>query len=404
MKLLVFAHTPPPHHGQSFMVKMLLDHLREDSRFECHHVDARFSDEVGQIGQASLGKIKRALKFSLAAIRLRFRHRVTTFYYVPASATRAAMYRDWVVMALCRPFFSKFIFHWHSAGLADWLINSARPWERAITRFLLRRPALCIVLAENLRHDAEFLNARRVEVIPNGLPDPCPQFWSTLAPARQARLAELRALMAGQPGSASPSTRPPVFRVLFLSLCMREKGLFDAVEAIALANRQLTASGHALRMQLIVAGKFYLETGRVEFEQRVAQPDLNGSAPADAPVASYRGFVSGETKGALFREADCFCFPSYYPMEGHPVSVVEALAHGLPVVASRWRALPDLFPENYPGLVNPKAPEELAAKLLEFVTLGAGAELRRRYEALYWEASYIERMKAALLQVEHERA
>jgi hypothetical protein len=25
MKLLVFAHTPPPHHGQSYMVKLMLD-------------------------------------------------------------------------------------------------------------------------------------------------------------------------------------------------------------------------------------------------------------------------------------------------------------------------------------------------------------------------------------------
>ena len=24
MKLLVFAHTPPPHHGQSYMVQLLL--------------------------------------------------------------------------------------------------------------------------------------------------------------------------------------------------------------------------------------------------------------------------------------------------------------------------------------------------------------------------------------------
>jgi hypothetical protein len=40
-KILVFAHVPPPHHGQSVMVQVLLDGLREDERFEVHHVDGR---------------------------------------------------------------------------------------------------------------------------------------------------------------------------------------------------------------------------------------------------------------------------------------------------------------------------------------------------------------------------
>ena len=31
MKLLVFAHTPPPHHGQSYMVKLMLDGFGGDA-------------------------------------------------------------------------------------------------------------------------------------------------------------------------------------------------------------------------------------------------------------------------------------------------------------------------------------------------------------------------------------
>ena len=32
MKLLVFAHTPPPHHGQSYMVQLMLDGFGGDAR------------------------------------------------------------------------------------------------------------------------------------------------------------------------------------------------------------------------------------------------------------------------------------------------------------------------------------------------------------------------------------
>jgi hypothetical protein len=40
-KILFFAHVPPPHHGQSVMVKIMLEGLRADPRFKVHHVDAR---------------------------------------------------------------------------------------------------------------------------------------------------------------------------------------------------------------------------------------------------------------------------------------------------------------------------------------------------------------------------
>src|SRR5882757_8260343 len=51
MKLLVFAHTPPPHHGQSYMVQLMLAGFGGDARrkkgaaaspygVECYHVNA----------------------------------------------------------------------------------------------------------------------------------------------------------------------------------------------------------------------------------------------------------------------------------------------------------------------------------------------------------------------------
>src|SRR6185436_11686697 len=62
MKLLVFAHIPPPHHGQSYMVQLMLDGFGGDCRkrrdaaaqtpyqIECYHVDARVSHNLEDIG------------------------------------------------------------------------------------------------------------------------------------------------------------------------------------------------------------------------------------------------------------------------------------------------------------------------------------------------------------------
>src|SRR5216117_737930 len=140
MKLLVFAHTPPPHHGQSYMVQLMLAGFGGDRRrrrgrgrepavamtpdergsfdIECYHVNARLSQKLEDIGILRFGKLFLLLGYCLQAIWCRYRFGVSNFYYVPAPGKRSALYRDWVVMLICRPFFKRVILHWHAAGLA----------------------------------------------------------------------------------------------------------------------------------------------------------------------------------------------------------------------------------------------------------------------------------------------
>ena len=46
------------------------------------------------------------------------------------------------------------------------------------------------------------------------------------------------------------------------------------------------------------------------------------------------GFVSGEQKNALLREADLFCFPTYYQNENQPVNFVFPGGRAVPSNAS----------------------------------------------------------------------
>ena len=104
VKILVFAHKPPPHHGQSYMVQLLVDALGGDvrtlsqrgpsSRIECYHLDARYSADTDDVGQARFSKVLLALKYSLQAVWCRFRHGVRHLYYVPAFPARTPVYRD----------------------------------------------------------------------------------------------------------------------------------------------------------------------------------------------------------------------------------------------------------------------------------------------------------------------
>src|ERR1700689_5863060 len=107
MKLLIFAHTPPPHHGQSYMVKLMLDGFGGDVRrrpagsppgpgIECYHVNVRFSRDLSDVGEFQGAKILLIFWFCLQAIWIRFRYDVRYFYYVPAPGKAVALYRDWL--------------------------------------------------------------------------------------------------------------------------------------------------------------------------------------------------------------------------------------------------------------------------------------------------------------------
>jgi glycosyltransferase involved in cell wall biosynthesis len=105
--------------------------------------------------------------------------------------------------------------------------------------------------------------------------------------------------------------------------------------------------------------------------------------------AEALGRVSDEELLDLYRGASCFLDTTLY--EGFGYGVLEAMACGAPVVASRVSSIPEVVGEA--GLLcDPQSPDELAAAVKSVLT-GAGLadDLRRRgFEraaAFSWEAT-----------------
>jgi glycosyltransferase involved in cell wall biosynthesis len=120
-----------------------------------------------------------------------------------------------------------------------------------------------------------------------------------------------------------------------------------------------------------------------------------GAGPLQSLVAgqlgaAYGGFASGEQVGAHMRDAAFLVVPSV----GHeqmPVTVLEAFANGLPVIASRRGALADMVRDGVTGLLtDPDSASDLAQKIrwasdhperMEEMGRAARAEYERLYTA-----------------------
>jgi len=383
MRLVVFAHVPPPHHGQSQMVQYLVEGFRSNPALgiEVEHVDARLSDDLTDVGSARGGKLGRLFGYCWQAIQARFRTGARLWYYVPSPPKRNSLYRDWLVMLLVRPWYRHTVFHWHAVGLGAWLESSARPWERWISLRLLGRPNLSIALSEFNAPDARRFTPRNEAIVANGVPDPCPDFNAALS-ARRMERGRLRAKNGGE------------VRVLFLAHCTRDKGLFDALEAIALANAIEAAGPGETRLSFVldVAGTFVHAQDEAEFSNRVACSDLK-------QCVRHLGFVSGSAKSACLRAADLFLFPSYYANEGQPLNLIEAMAHGLSPVTTRWRGIPEMLPDGYVGLVAPGDPKASARALVEVARMENGLRFRQRYLDRFALDAHLRNLSQALLLV-----
>lgn len=398
MRVLVFAHVPPPHHGQSYMIQQMLENLGKPGSGEdlvLYHVNARLSDGMDDIGAWRIGKFFRLANYILQAWWLRWKYAPEALYYVPAPAKRSALYRDWLVLALVGPCFRVWIFHWHSTGLGQWVREAAfggviHRLEAWITRRLFDRHDLSCVLNEWGRRDVEVFSPLRVAVVANGIPDPCPDFASTLLPERQLRWRQR---------SVHQKEAPALLQVLYLAHATRSKGLFDAVEAVALANARLKQRGNVLRISLTVAGAFISRDEEAAFRERIGHDDFLLDGSSGRCAVTYAGFVGPEEKDRLLRQADALCFASFFPNEGQPVSVIEALAYGLPVVLSRWRALPEMISPVLAYLVDSSDPSALAEVLPTLANEERFTQYREHFLNHYSLATHCARLREAFLSV-----
>ena len=140
----------------------------------------------------------------------------------------------------------------------------------------------------------------------------------------------------------------------FVQACrlIEKKGLKTALRAFAEFH-----AGHP-KAKFIIAGDGPM---KVELEKMIAELELN-------EAVELRGFLAQAELAALYRSSHVFLHPSEMPpdqnQEGVPNSMLEAMATGLPVVATTHGGIPEAVSHERTGLLVPERdPSALHAAL-----------------------------------------
>jgi glycosyltransferase involved in cell wall biosynthesis len=172
-----------------------------------------------------------------------------------------------------------------------------------------------------------------------------------------------------------PGEKHRCFNILYLARIEKLKGIYDALDAYALLKAEhpfvsLTVAGDGCELG---------DAKRYATSQKLAD-------------VFFLGHVEGKLKFASFRSADAYLFPSY--TEGLPISVLEAMAYGLPVVTCAVGGLGDFFENGTMGFIteshDPLVLSSLLGQLLDQPVLCRRIGIfNRRYAAKHFAAARI---------------
>lgn len=319
-QIIFLGKLPPPYIGPSVACEIIINSKLKDE-FQLIHLDTSDHRDINTLGKIDFGNIYYALKQYTMLLRYLLKYR-DAIVYVPAGQTTVGYIRDAVFIVIAKMFGRKVITHLRGGNFLNWY-NTAPGYAKWIVRRVHPRVDAQIILGNNLKRLFNWiLPENKLHVIPNG--------GNYDVPPLQRNAEKIK--------------------ILYLGNFIGTKGVLESLHAIEYL------SDYGNKIEFVFAGEWRDEPTKTAFLQfQKNNPHL--------PV-TLAGPVSGKAKFELLASCDIFVFPTYYPNEGHPWVIVEAMSASLPVISTDHAAISESVIEGLNGfLVQKRNAKEVADKI-----------------------------------------
>ncbi|WP_413248299.1 glycosyltransferase family 4 protein [Sinomonas flava] len=332
---------------------MTLIFLETLAKAELSHylVERRFSRTLDDVGRFSFRKLASAVGLLMRVARCQSRYRPAA-WVIFITNRPASFIVDWAIIELLTLLRQPLIHYVHTIGFRD--LAAKNRILNLMVRRSLRAADKIVCLGSSLMEDVAWAVSENVSVIPN-------------TPLRTYDAAHSRVRKQN--------------RLLFLSNLLPDKGAGDFVEcAIELCRRGSADS-------FVIAGPAPDEPTRQELIQRIEASGFDDRIELIGPVDE-------DQKQRLFASATALVFPSKYRFEAQPLTIVEALSAGVPIIAYDTGGIRDLVISGKTGVLVRQGDLRLLREAVERVVedaeyrnaLSAGA--RRHFSEHFSRQAY----------------
>ena len=302
ISILLIGPFPEPLSGVSIANQVVNEVLSEDSQFEVDLINTSYSIFDEEIGKFSFKKAFFYLTLNLNIFKI-FKHKII---YITPGQTFYGILKYGFFIILGSVFRKELIIHVHGNYLGK-EYQSLKGFKRVLFYFLVSRFTKGIVLSNSLKHNlTPFLEDKNIFSLPNF--------------AQDYLYAEDKKLVNDE------------LRIFYLSNLMKEKGIFCLLNAL----KNLEKNNIIYKAK--IAGNI---------DQKYSKEILN--LFTELKNAEYIGVVNGDDKKNLLKWGNVFVLPTFYKMEGQPISILEAMATKNLVVTTNHAGIPDIFKDKVNG-------------------------------------------------------
>jgi glycosyltransferase involved in cell wall biosynthesis len=306
-KVLFILHRSPPSHGASKVGEFIASSSKLGGEFDCRFITIRSSDTISEIGRFTLKKIYLVAELYIKVIWALINFKPDTIYFT-ASIRSVAFYRDLLVSTLWKSysFFRKadVYYHYHTKGIDQFVSTSSLNLK--LTTFFVKNVNL-ILLSPMLLGDFDKIKSfDKVLYLPNVVENTLNE--SEFIDVVNKKMSQTK-----------------LVNILYLSNMIKSKGYFRLLE-LATKTKGEDICYH-------FAGGWLNDQDSIEFHDYIIQNNLSDTV-------KFHGFVNGNEKRLLLESAHLFAFPTRYQNEAFPLSILEALSYGVPVISTDEGSIP----------------------------------------------------------------
>lgn len=341
-KILLIGPFPKPISGVSLANKVVKEILDKQPKFKVNIINTSLPFFNEKVGSFSLRKLMFFLKINISVLKV-FSNNVI---YMTPGQTFFGITKYTLFILLSSILNKETIIHVHGNHLGK-EYDSLKGVKKKFFYYLISKFNKGIVLSASLQKNlTPFLNEKKIFELPNFAEN---YLYENL---RKKDFSNLK--------------------IIFLSNLMKEKGIIVLLEAL----KQLEKEN--IYYEAKIAGNIDEET-KEEVTKLLNQ----------LKNTTYLGVVRGKEKRKLLHWSTVFVLPTFYKMEGQPISILEAMATKNVIVTTKHAGILDVVEDNKNGFFVQKNDIESLVKKLIYISKNK-RELQNigEYNSLYFQKSF----------------